>query len=67
MKVFIIRLQDGNYLMNVRLISTYLDYDRTPDFQAAHRLNDFDSRLVIQRLWNAGVKTAVREEVTPDK
>ena len=29
MKKFIIRLHDGNYLMNVRLTSSYLDYDRT--------------------------------------
>ena len=31
MKKFIIRLQDGNYVMNVRLTSNYLDYDRTGD------------------------------------
>jgi hypothetical protein len=64
MKQFIIRLQDGNYVMNVRLTSNYLDYDRTRDPAQATRLNDFDSKLVLKRLRSMGEKKAEREDIS---
>ncbi len=64
MKKFIIRLQDGNYVMNVRLTSNYLDYDRTCDREAESRLTDFDAQLVLKRLRNCGERNPVREEVS---
>jgi hypothetical protein len=67
MKTFIIRLSDGNYVMHVRLSSNYLDYDRTRDREAADRLNDFDSQLVLKRLRNMGEKNPQREEVPADR
>jgi hypothetical protein len=35
MRTFIIRLQDGNYIMNVELSSNYLEYD-APASAAKH-------------------------------
>ncbi len=67
MKKFIIRLHDGNYVMNVRLTSNYLDYDRTRDREKASRLNDFDSQLVLKRLRNSGERNAVREEAPTEE
>ena len=67
MKKFIIRLRDGNYLVNVRLTSSYLDYDRTRHREKASRLNDFDSQLVLKRLRNSGERNAVREEASWSK
>jgi hypothetical protein len=64
MNMFVIRLQDGNYIMNVRLTSNYLDYDRTRDREAADHLNDFDSQLVLKRLRSRGEKKAEREDVS---
>ena len=62
MKLFVIRLEDGNYLMNVVIGSHYLRYDRTRDRGAAHLLNDFDSQLMLKRLRNEGEKNAQRED-----
>ena len=64
MKKFIIRLHDGNYLMNVRLTSNYLEYDRTRERSQAHHLNNFDSQLVLRRLADSGEKKASRQEIT---
>ena len=63
MNMFVIRLQDGNYIMHVRLTSNYLDYDRTRTREDASPLNDFDSQLVLKRLRYMGEKQAEREEV----
>ena len=59
--MFIIRLNDGNYLMNVRLSSNDLEYDRTRNRQKADRLNDVDSQLALKRLRNMGEKNPERE------
>jgi len=61
MKMFIVRLSDGNYVMHVRMTSNYLDYDRTRDRDKADRLNDFDSLQVLKRLRNMGEKHPERE------
>jgi hypothetical protein len=61
--MFVDRLEDGNYLMNVEIGSHYLRNDRTRDRAAAHPLNDFDSQLVLKRLCQEGEKNARREEV----
>jgi hypothetical protein len=66
MKQFIIRLQDGNYVMNVCLTSNYLDYDRARDPAQASPLNDFDSQLVLKRLRYMGEKKAEREQVADE-
>jgi|SRR6516162_2093583 hypothetical protein len=44
------------------MTSSYLDYERTIHKAAAHRLNDFDSKLVLKKLANLGEKNASREE-----
>jgi hypothetical protein len=40
MKMFVIELEDGDYLTSVQISSNYLDFKRTTDRTAAHQLND---------------------------
>jgi len=64
MKMFVIKLESGEYLRECRMTSNYLDYERTLHKPAADRLNDFDSKLVLKKLGNLGQKNASREEVS---
>lgn len=64
MKQYIVRLSTGQYISNCRIGSNYMTYDRTDSPEAATRLYDFDSKLVIKRLKSEGLK-AEREEVEP--
>jgi hypothetical protein len=64
-KMFVIRLESGEYLTSVRMTSGYIDYERTLHRMAASELNDFDSQLVLKRLKKLGQKTAVRQEIQP--
>ncbi len=61
--MFIIRLNDGNYVMNVRLTSNDLKYDRTRNRQKADHLNDVDSQLVLRQLRATGEKNPQREAI----
>jgi hypothetical protein len=63
MKIFVIKLESGEYLTKCRMTSNYLDYERTIHKAAADRLNDFDSRLVLKKLANLGERNATREEI----
>jgi hypothetical protein len=62
-KVFVIKLGTGEYVKNRRMTSHYLDYERTIHKNAADRLHDFDSQLVLKRLATLGEKNATREEM----
>jgi hypothetical protein len=61
--MFIIRFDSSAYLTNIQMTSSYLTYDLTNKRERAQPLNDFDSRLVLKRLRNAGHTKATREEV----
>ena len=63
MKMFIIRLWDGNYLAHVQIGSNYLNYHRIRDRNAAQILNNVDSELVLTRLRNEGEKNPLQEEI----
>jgi len=64
MRSFMIRVSTGEYLAKVRIISNYLEYEFTTDFNHASRLTDFDSQLVLKRLRTLRETRARREEVT---
>lgn len=63
MKIFLIKLESGEYLTNCRMTANYLDYERSIHKAAADRFNDFDSKLVLKKLANLGQKNAFRQEV----
>jgi hypothetical protein len=63
MKMFVIRLESGDYVTDCRIRSSYVDYKTTIHRASASELNDFDSQLVLKRLKSLGQKNAVREEV----
>ena len=65
MTKFVIRLESGEYLANIRMTSSFLDYERTLHRAAASEINDSDSQLVLKRLNKLGQKNAVRKEVQP--
>jgi hypothetical protein len=65
MTKFVIRLESGEYLSNVRMMTSFLDYDRTLHLAAASEMTDSDSQLVLKRLNKLGQKNAVRREVQP--
>lgn len=64
MKMFIIRLESGEYLKDVELTSTYIDFKRTRDPGEAYPLNDFDAQLVLSRLAKGGHRNASRHETS---
>jgi hypothetical protein len=64
MKAFIIRLAGNEFVTNCVIGSNYLDFIRTTDQEAATKLHDFDSQLVVKRLRILGEKPT-RQEV-PD-
>jgi len=63
MRFFVIRVSTAEYLTKVRIVSNYLEYEFTTDFDQASRLNDSDSQLVLKRLRTLGELRARREEV----
>ena len=60
MKLFVIKLESGEYGTSCRMTSNYLDFEHTIHKPAADRLNDFDSKLVLTRLAKLGQKNASR-------
>lgn len=62
MKEFVVKLESGEYLYNLRIGTGYMKFDRTKDPAAADALTDFDSKLAIRRLISMGIKNASRED-----
>jgi hypothetical protein len=61
-KMFVIKLESGEYIKECRIGSHYLDYGRTLHRAGADEFTDFDSQVVLERLRTLGQKNAVREE-----